>query len=167
MKRNWKVGELAKLTGLTIRTLRYYDQIGLFSPSYHSHSGHRLYTESDIARLQQILSLKELGLSLDEIKAVLADDRINLFEIISLQIGRIKQTMLAQQKLLQELEHVSNLMQRNESLTIDDFTKLLAMMRLSHEKYFTEQRVNWNAHLDRLGDFLDKNLESYSEMEDD
>lgn len=167
MKLNWKVGELAKLTGLTIRTLRYYDQIGLFSPSYHSPSGHRLYTESDIARLQQILSLKELGLSLDEIKAVLADDRISLFEIISLQIGRIKQILLAQQKLLQELEHVSNLMQRKESLTIDDFTKLLAMMRLSHEKYFAEQRMNWNAHLDRLGDFLDKSFETHSEMEDD
>lgn len=66
MKRHWKVGELAKLTGLTIRTLRFYDQIGLFSPSAHSDSGHRLYNEADLSRLQQILSLKELGLSLEE-----------------------------------------------------------------------------------------------------
>jgi DNA-binding transcriptional MerR regulator len=51
MKREWKVGELAKLAGLTVRTLRYYDQIGLFSPSGYSDSGHRLYTESDISRL--------------------------------------------------------------------------------------------------------------------
>ncbi|MFS0868625.1 MerR family transcriptional regulator [Paenibacillus xylanilyticus] len=156
MKQNWKVGELAKLTGLTVRTLRYYDQISLFSPSYYSPSGHRLYTESDIARLQQILSLKDLGLSLDEVKAVLADDRISLFEIITLQIGRIKQTLLTQQKLLQELEYVYNLIQRKESIAIGDYTKLLAVMRLGHENFLTEQRVNWNAHLDRLGEFLDQ-----------
>ena len=67
MPHEWKTGELAKLTGLTIRTLRYYDQIGLFSPSGRTEAGYRLYTESDLARLQQILSLKELGLSLEQI----------------------------------------------------------------------------------------------------
>jgi MerR family transcriptional regulator, thiopeptide resistance regulator len=86
MKQKWKVGELAQLTGLTIRTLRYYDQIGLFSPTGHSDSGHRLYTESDISRLQQILSLRELDLSLGEIKSVLAGDRYSLFDIVSFQI---------------------------------------------------------------------------------
>lgn len=53
MKRLWKVGDLAKLTGLTIRTLRFYDRIGVFSPSAHSDSGHRLYNEADLSRLQQ------------------------------------------------------------------------------------------------------------------
>lgn len=167
MGRNWKVGELAKLTGLTIRTLRFYDQISLFSPSHHTASGHRLYTEADIARLHQILSLKQLGLPLDDIKAVLADERISLFEILSHQIGRIRQTMLAQQKLLQELEHVAGLMQRRKSLTIDDFTKLLAMMRISHQKYFSEQRVKWKGHLDRLGQFLNDDGETNPRTEDD
>jgi DNA-binding transcriptional MerR regulator len=55
------------MAGLTVRTLRYYDQIGLFRPSGHSDSGYRLYTQTDITRLQQILSLKELGLSLEQI----------------------------------------------------------------------------------------------------
>lgn len=155
MKQTWKVGELAQLTGLTIRTLRYYDQIGLFSPSYHTPSGHRLYTESDIARLQQLLSLKDIGLSLDEIKSVLADDRISLSEIIELQIGRIRQSLLAQQKLLQELEYVHNLIQRKKSLATGDYTKLLAMMRSDHENYLSGQRANWNCHLDRLGEFID------------
>lgn len=68
MQQHWKVGDLASLTGLTVRTLRYYDQIGLFSPSGHSGSGHRMYNEADIQRLQKILSLKDLGLSLEEIK---------------------------------------------------------------------------------------------------
>ncbi|MFK7694920.1 MerR family transcriptional regulator [Paenibacillus sp. HJGM_3] len=159
MKQRWKVGELAELAGLTIRTLRYYDQIGLFSPSGYSDSGHRLYTESDITRLQQILSLKELGLSLEEIKSVLAGDHISLFDIVSLQIARIKKNLFAQQKLLQELEHVSSLMVRKQPLTVEDFTKLLGTMRMSHEKFFAEKRENWNVHLDRLGAILDKHPE--------
>ncbi|WP_413789329.1 MerR family transcriptional regulator [Paenibacillus tyrfis] len=102
MKRLWKVGELAKLTGLTIRTLRFYDQIGLFSPSAHSDSGHRLYNEADLSRLQQILSLKELGLSLEEIKSVVTGGHFSPLEIVSLQITRLKETIRMQQKLLSE-----------------------------------------------------------------
>jgi DNA-binding transcriptional MerR regulator len=61
-----KVGELAKRTGLTIRTLHHYDEIGLVKPSSHTESGHRLYTAGDLARLQQVLSLRQIGFSLDK-----------------------------------------------------------------------------------------------------
>ncbi len=53
-----KVGELARRTGLTVRTLHHYDEIGLLKPSLHTESGHRLYTADDVARLQQVLSLR-------------------------------------------------------------------------------------------------------------
>src|SRR6478735_1040482 len=111
MKRHWKVGDLAKLTGLTVRTLRFYDQIGLFSPSEQTEAGHRLYNEFDLERLQQILSLKELGLSLDEIKSVLNDDQISPLEIVNLQMARIKEQINQQQKLLEQLQYVSRSMQ--------------------------------------------------------
>src|SRR5438128_9914377 len=61
-----KVGELARRTGLTIRTLHHYDEIGLVKPSLHTESGHRLYTAADVARLQQVLSLRQLGFALEE-----------------------------------------------------------------------------------------------------
>ena len=64
-----KVGELAKRTGLTVRTLHHYDAIGLLKPSLHTEAGYRLYTANDIARLQQVLSLRQLGFSLDEVRA--------------------------------------------------------------------------------------------------
>lgn len=159
MEQKWKVGELARLTGLTIRTLRYYDQIGLYSPSGYSESGHRLYTEADIARLQQILSLKELGLSLEEIKSVMAGERFSLPDIIAMQISRIKKNLAIEQKLLRELEHISRLMARKETLQVEDFTKLLGTMRLSHEKFVAEKRAAWKANLDRLGEHLDKHPE--------
>jgi DNA-binding transcriptional MerR regulator len=63
-----KVGELAKRTGLTVRTLHHYDEIGLLKPSLHTEAGYRLYTRGDVARLQQVLSLRQLGFALEEIR---------------------------------------------------------------------------------------------------
>lgn len=155
-KKTWKVGELANLTGLTIRTLRYYDQIGLYSPSGYSDSGYRLYNESDISRLQQILVLKDLGLSLEKIKSIISDNDYNPSEILLLQIDRLKENIRIQQKLLKELQNVSNLMEMKEPLTVENFTKLFGMMKQSHEKYFNERRTSMEYHFDKLGDFLDK-----------
>ena len=65
------VGELAKLTGITFRTLHHYDQIGLVQPSDRSDAGYRLYGQADVLRLQQVLLYRELGLPLDQIAGVL------------------------------------------------------------------------------------------------
>jgi DNA-binding transcriptional MerR regulator len=67
------VGELAKLTGITVRTLHHYDQIGLVQPSDRSRAGYRLYGDADVLRLQQVLIYRELGVPLDEIDEVIAD----------------------------------------------------------------------------------------------
>jgi MerR family transcriptional regulator, thiopeptide resistance regulator len=67
------VGELAKLTGITVRTLHHYDEIGLVQPSDRSRAGYRLYDDGDVLRLQQVLLYRELGLPLDQIAAVLDD----------------------------------------------------------------------------------------------
>lgn len=154
MKSYWKIGDIANLTGLTVRTLRFYDQIGLFSPSEHTESGHRLYNESDLSRLHQILSLKELGLSLEEIKSVLTGRQISPLEIVNLQINRVKEQIKLQQKLLEQLEHVSKLMQGKAQLTVEDFTSLLQAMKMSFEKLVIERQTIWERNLDLLGDFL-------------
>lgn len=159
MKQLWKVGDLAKLTGLTLRTLRFYDQIGLFSPSAHSDSGHRLYNQADLSRLQQILSLKELGLSLEEIKSVVTGGHFSPLQIVSLQIARLKETIQIQQKLLAGLESVSELMLLKQPVTVEDFTKLLEMMKKSQEKVILERWMNWEHRLDHLGDLLDKDAD--------
>ena len=62
------VGEVAKKMGVTVRTLQYYDKEGLLSPSAESEGGRRLYTDKDLVMLHQIISLKSLGFSLDDIK---------------------------------------------------------------------------------------------------
>ncbi len=67
------VGDLAKLTGVTVRALHHYDELGLVVPSQRSAAGYRLYGDADILRLQQVFLFRELGLPLDEIAAVLDD----------------------------------------------------------------------------------------------
>ncbi len=66
------ISQIAKLSGISVRTLQYYDEIGLLKPSSLSESGYRLYDEEALGKLQQILTLKELDFSLKEIQQLLS-----------------------------------------------------------------------------------------------
>lgn len=67
------VGEIARLAGITVRTLHHYDQIGLVSPRTRSDAGYRLYDDADVARLQQVLFYRATGMPLDDIARVMTD----------------------------------------------------------------------------------------------
>ena len=73
-----RVGELAKRTGVSVRTLHYYEEIGLLAPSRRSEAGYRLYGDADVVRLQQIMSLRQLGFSLEQIRDCLHRDDVPL-----------------------------------------------------------------------------------------
>ncbi|HEY9660548.1 MAG TPA: MerR family transcriptional regulator [Allocoleopsis sp.] len=66
-----RIGELAQRAGVTPRTIRYYESLGLLGPSERQGSGFRYYTEVELTKLQKINALKELGLSLEEIASVI------------------------------------------------------------------------------------------------
>jgi DNA-binding transcriptional MerR regulator len=70
----WRIGELARETGLTIRTLHHYDQLGLLSPQSRTEGGHRCYTSDDVRRLHRIVALRSLDISLEEIGKLLDGD---------------------------------------------------------------------------------------------
>ena len=67
-------GEFAKMAQVTLRTIRYYDKQNILKPSYVNDYGARFYTDEDLAKLQQILLLKYLGFSLDEIQEITSDN---------------------------------------------------------------------------------------------
>lgn len=101
------ISQVAKLTGISIRTLQYYDEIDLLKPSELTSSGYRLYDENALQALQQILFFKELGFSLKEIKEILENpdfDRIAAFkkqkELFLLKRNRINRLI----QLLERLE---------------------------------------------------------------
>jgi len=72
--RRWKVGELASATGLTVRTLHHYEQVGLLSPAQRTEGNQRLYDEDDVVRLYRIRALRDLGLSLADIGPSLEEE---------------------------------------------------------------------------------------------
>ena len=86
------VGEVAKRMDVTVRTLQHYDKEGLLSPSALSEGGRRLYTDKDIVKLHQILSLKHLGFSLNDIRDRLIplDDPADVAQILSEQAATIR-----------------------------------------------------------------------------
>jgi len=81
-----KVGELAKRTGLTVRTLHHYDAIGLLKPSARSEADYRLYNQADVGRLHAIQALRHLGLSLADIGDMLARGGEGLGDTVARQI---------------------------------------------------------------------------------
>lgn len=75
------IGKIAAKTNLTVRTLRYYDEINLLKPSHVAESGYRYYSKNDVLKLQRILALKELGFNLEQIKEIINQNKWkNVFE---------------------------------------------------------------------------------------
>ena len=80
------VNEVSKLTGVSIRTLQYYDKIGLLTPAMRTEAGYRLYDDTALERLQQILLFRELEFSLSDIKAILEAPDFDMKKALSQQI---------------------------------------------------------------------------------
>jgi len=88
--RTWKVGALAKATGLTVRTLHHYDEIGLLQPSARLPSGHRLYDANDVARLYRIIRLRQIGFPLSQVADVLAEPEWQLAPAIERHLAEAR-----------------------------------------------------------------------------
>ncbi|MCM2534695.1 MerR family transcriptional regulator [Neobacillus pocheonensis] len=140
IKRKWKVGELARQTGLTVRTLHHYDQIGLFSSSDVTESGHRIYIEADITKLQQILSLKQLGFTLEEIKETIDNPNFNPIGVIKFQLETVKKQIGVQEQLYSRLEGMYELLSNQQEVQPEQFIKLIEVINMS-EKYFTQEQL--------------------------
>lgn len=147
-----KVGELAGRTGLSIRTLHHYDEIGLLSPSARTASGHRLYTAADIARLHHILSLKQLGFSLEEISGVLDRPGFSPLSVVELRLARAREQLAEQRKLCERLEAIATRMRASEEVSSDDFLQTIEVMTMFEKYYTPEQLQELEARKKALGD---------------
>ena len=99
----WRIGEVAKLTGVTTRTLRYWEEIGLLRPSKYRASGERLYSPTDVARVTRIRNLQELlGFSLAEVRTVLNASDVDVLDRIRSEFNTEDLTPAKQRDLLDE-----------------------------------------------------------------
>jgi MerR family transcriptional regulator, thiopeptide resistance regulator len=136
-----KVGELAKRTGMTVRALHHYDEIGLLRPSLHTESGHRLYTVADVGRLQQILSLRQLGFALEEIRDCLDRPGFSPLEVIRLHVARLRDRIAMQQSLCERLEAIAGHFEAAEEVSADHFIRTIQEMTMI-ENYYTPEQLD-------------------------
>jgi DNA-binding transcriptional MerR regulator len=137
-----KVGELAKRTGMTVRALHHYDEIGLLRPSLHTESGHRLYTTVDVGRLQQIVSLRQLGFALEEIRDCLDRPGFSPLEVIRLHVARLRDRIAMQQGLCERLEAIAAHFEAAEEVSVDHFILTIQEMTMI-ESYYTPEQIEY------------------------
>lgn len=147
-----KVGRLAARTGLSVRTLHHYDEIGLLHPARRTPSGHRLYGEAQVRRLQQIASLRQLGLSLDEIRGFLEGDGLSLGETLGMQIERLQEDIRAKERLVTLLVGLKERVDGEAEVSVEEVTRAIAGT-VAVERYFSpEQLERLSLRRDEVGE---------------
>jgi DNA-binding transcriptional MerR regulator/2-polyprenyl-3-methyl-5-hydroxy-6-metoxy-1,4-benzoquinol methylase len=135
-----KVGELAKRTGLTVRTLHHYDAIGLLNPSAHSETGYRLYNRHDVKRLYHILALIRLGLSLSRIGTLLAGADPDISNIIEQQVNALNEQIARGGQLRDRLLRLREQLERDDEPALIDCLQTLELMTM-YDKYFSPEEL--------------------------
>jgi DNA-binding transcriptional MerR regulator len=138
----WKVGELAWETGLSVRTLHYYDEIGLLAPSQHTASGHRLYGGADLARLQQIKSLRQLGFSLEQIRDCLNGPDFSPLRLVESHLARLREQVAQVQRLCGKLEALAARFRAAEEVSAEEFLQTIEAMNMI-ENYYTPEQLQY------------------------
>jgi len=147
----WKVGELAKAVGVSVRALHHYDEIGLLTPSHRSEKGYRLYTSDDLMRLQLIKSLQQLGLSLEEIKNSWQQPDFSLLEVIPRHVQQLKKQIQIQQTLSDRLEAVAQRLKTHQQVSPQEFIQLIYLTTMTDQYYSDEQKDFMRKQAEKLG----------------
>lgn len=155
MLRHFRVAELARLAGVTVRTLHHYDQIGLLRPASVSEAGYRLYSPADLTRLQQIATLQWLGFSLREIAELLSAERYDLASALSAQKAAVDAEIERLQQVSMALERAIIDGERHGAGAIDAATAAAIIRGVSPvqrgewvRRYYSD--AQWKALAERL-----------------
>ena len=138
--RDIRVGELARRTGLTVRTLHHWDQVGLLRPPQRTAAGHRLYGSSEIRRLQRILSLRALGLSLDEIGSLLRDTVPSLEVVLRAHRNQVREQLDLLQGLEGRLDWILGLLAEGKDTSEEELLITMEEMAMI-EKHFSPEQL--------------------------
>jgi len=135
-----KIGELAKETGVSVRTLHHYDEIGLLIPSARSDTGHRIYDKNDIVRLHQILSLKLLNLPLEEIRCVVGKSNSQIQELMDRNIESLETELEQSRQTLRTLRGARQFLLYRDKGGLPELTAMIKDLSLS-QAYFSESQL--------------------------
>ncbi|HWI61065.1 MAG TPA: MerR family transcriptional regulator [Symbiobacteriaceae bacterium] len=134
----YTVKAVAELAGISIRTLHHYDEIGLLKPAQTSASGYRLYTDSDLERLQQVLFFKELDFGLTEIRAIVDSPDFDRRQALLQHRELLLQKRDRVKKLIESVDKTLNAMERGISMEKKDMFE-----GFDHSQYEQEAEQRW------------------------
>jgi MerR family transcriptional regulator, thiopeptide resistance regulator len=146
------VGHLARATGLTVRTLHHWDEIGLLRPAERSGAGHRRYSDEDVRRVYRIVALRRLGLSLEAVGAALAAEGEDLRAAVAAHLARVEEQLAAQGELRRRLVGILDAFDRLDGPSTDQIIDAIEVMTMSERYYTPEQREQLAERRARLGD---------------
>jgi DNA-binding transcriptional MerR regulator len=141
------------MTAVSVRTLRFYDRLGLLVPSGRTEAGYRLYRDADLARLQQILALKFLGFTLAEIKVFLGAPPAGLREALAQQCAMLRERRARLDAVIEATEQAERVLRSDGS----DWAALVGVIRALQmnqssdwrRKYFTDEQLKTMEELSR------------------
>lgn len=151
------VGEVAKKIGVTVRTLQYYDKIGLLSPSAESEGGRRLYTDKDLVMLHQIISLKSLGFSLDDIKHCLIslETPTDVANALTKQADSIKTKIEQLTASLTAIEQLKEEVLQMQTVNFKKYADIIVNLQMKNDSYYLIKRFDDDT-LDYIRHHFDK-----------
>jgi len=117
------VGEVSELTGVTVRTLHHYDEIGLLEPSERTAAGYRLYSDSDLIRLHSILNWREMGFGLNDIAGMLDDPDQDVATGLKHQRERLTERSARLGQMIAALDAAIATLDNGDDMTDDDVKK--------------------------------------------
>jgi DNA-binding transcriptional MerR regulator len=146
------VGTLAEASGLTVRTLHHWDEIGLLRPAERSAAGHRRYSPDDVRRLYRIVALRGLGLSLEAIAGVLEREGPDLRTAVAAHLARVEQELLYARELRSRLRGILDAFDALDEPSTDQLIETIEVMTMSERYYTPEQLEQLEARRSELGD---------------
>ena len=136
----WRIGEVAAATGVTVRTLRHYDELGLLVPSGRTGSGYRLYSDADVRRLYRILALRRMGFGLDDVAATLAADGDDPRPVLHRHLARLDEQVRLAEQLRTRLARILDLLDGATEPSGALFIEAIEVMTRM-ERYYTPEQL--------------------------
>lgn len=161
--RTWKVGQLSQRTGLTVRTLHHYDQIGLLRPSARTSAGHRLYNEDDIRRLYGVIALRDLGVPLESIGDLLDGDS-DIAELLEQHSRHVDRRLHALRALRNQLSALIKTVQEvgspNSAELLDLIDEVNTMEETVNNYFSAQQRQQLAERREHVGEDAIREVEA-------
>ncbi len=148
----YTVGALAEASGLTVRTLHHWDEIGLLRPAERSAAGHRRYSPDDVRRLYRIVALRGLGLSLEDVGTALEQEGPDLRAAVVAHLARVEEELAHTVDVRRRLRGILDAFDRLGVASTDQIIDAIEVMTMSEQYYTPEQLEQLEARRNALGE---------------